>query len=541
MATAHASAAAGDLVDEKDLGAIEQYENSSMPVTVSAEDDKRIRRKTDWRILTILCLVFGLQVLDKNVMGYTATVGLKTDANLKGNEYSTLSSIAAYAQLACQPLGAFLLVRFPINRLLAVLMFCWGGVLMGMAGATNFPTLTATRFLLGAFESLSMPAFTLSTVTWYRRAEQPLRMALWYCQNGTASILGAFFVWALSHGSPKLHVYQITFLFTGGLTLLFVPVAWLFWDEKPEKAKFLSPEDRLKAVERLKANQTSSANKKFDWSQIKELFLDPKTYLFATLAVLCNIVPFVYNTFGSILLETLVGFDKKTVLLLNMPYGALQIVCILLTSWCATRFRVKSLFFALLYVPPVIGYALLYTLPRTDANIGPLLFGFYLTAFAFGASPLLVAWIGANTAGSTKKAGLVSIYQACSAAGNIIAPNLFRATDAPLYRNGLKYVLVLVCIALLNIALLVLLLRWQNAQKKRQRVAQGKPADLKDVSMALKLDNSDDQLHGIQEIRLDSSSEQGVEGDLKKAELVPTQAEDEDQTDRQNVMFIYVY
>lgn len=91
-------------------------------------------------------------------------------------------------------------------------------------------------------------------------------MALWYCQNGTASILGAFFVWALSHGSPKLHVYQITFLFTGGLTLLFVPVAWLFWDEKPEKAKFLSPEDRLKAVERLKANQTSSANKKFGTS-----------------------------------------------------------------------------------------------------------------------------------------------------------------------------------------------------------------------------------------------------------------------------------
>lgn len=59
--------------------------------------------------------------------------------------------------------------------------------------------------------------------------------------------------------------------------------------------------------------------------------------------------------------------------------------------------------------------------------------------------------------------------------------------------------------------------------------------------MALKLDNNDAQLHGIQEIRRDSSSEQGVEADLKKAEVVPTQAEDEDQTDRQNVMFIYVY
>ncbi|GAA5993232.1 hypothetical protein JCM10908_004522 [Rhodotorula pacifica] len=537
MATTFAAAGDKDLFDEKDLGAVEQHENSTLPVTVSAEDDKRIRRLTDWRILTILCLVFWLQVLDKNVMGYTATVGLKKDANLKGNDYSTLSSMAAYAQLACQPLGAYLLVRFPINRLLAVLMFCWGGTLMGMAGAHNFTTLIATRFLLGAFESLSMPAFTLSTVTWYRRAEQPIRMALWYCQNGTASMAGAFFVWALSHGNPKLHVYQITFLFTGGLTLLFVPVAWLFWDEKPEKAKFLSPEDRLKAVERLKANQTASNNTKFDWSQIKELFLDPKTYLFASLAVLCNIIPF-DNTFGSLLLQTLVGFSPKTTLLLNCPYGALQILCILLTSWCATRFRIKSLFFALLYLPCIIGYALLYTLPRTQAMVGPLLFGFYLTAFAFGASPLLVAWIGANTAGSSKKAGLVSIYQACSAAGNIIAPNLFRAADAPLYHNGLKYVLILVCITLLNIGLLVVLLRFQNGQKKRQRVAQGKPADLKDLSMALKLDEKSSNLHGIQEIPREDSFEQG---DDKKAEHVPTQETDEDLTDGKNVMFIYVY
>ncbi|BGO97374.1 hypothetical protein JCM10021v2_001017 [Rhodotorula toruloides] len=159
-------------------------------------------------------------------MGYTATVGLKKDANLKGNEYSTLSSIAPYAQIACQPLGAYLLVRFPINRLLSVLMFSWAAVLMGMAGATSFA---------------------------------PIRMAAWYCMNGTASMAGAFFVWALSHAkNPKLHIYQITFLFTGGLTMACVPVAWFFWDEKPEKAKFLSPEDRLKAVERLKANQTAS-------------------------------------------------------------------------------------------------------------------------------------------------------------------------------------------------------------------------------------------------------------------------------------------
>lgn len=135
-------------------------------------------------------------------------------------------------------------------------------------------------------------------------------MAAWYCQNGTASMAGAFFVWALSHNKhPSLHLYQITFIFTGALTVLFVPVAWAFWDEKPEKAgKWLTPEDRAKAVERLKANQTASNTNKFrksfcyallsstdadykrhaEWSQVKELFLDPKTYLFGSLAILCS-------------------------------------------------------------------------------------------------------------------------------------------------------------------------------------------------------------------------------------------------------------
>ncbi|POY72018.1 hypothetical protein BMF94_4952 [Rhodotorula taiwanensis] len=530
MAASATSQEKADPFDEKDLGAVETCENSTLPVIVSAEDDKRIRRKTDRRILAILCLVFWLQVLDKNVMGYTATVGLKTDAKLKGNEYSTLSSMAAYAQLACQPLGAFLLVRFPINRLLAILMFCWGTTLAVMAAANNFRSLAALRFVLGAFESLSMPAFTLATVTWYRRAEQPIRMAAWYCQNGTASMAGAFFVWALSHNKhPSLHLYQITFIFTGALTVLFVPVAWAFWDEKPEKAgKWLTPEDRAKAVERLKANQTASNTNKFQWSQVKELFLDPKTYLFGSLAILCN------NTFGAILLQSVAGLPPKTTLLLNIPYGVLQILCILLTSWCATRFRIKSFFFAIIYLPCIIGYALLYTLPRTHDNLGPLLFGFYLTAFSFGASPLLVAWIGANTAGSTKKAGLVSIY-----GGNVIAPNLFAAKDAPLYLNGLKYVLILVCITLLNIGLLVLVLRWQNGLKRKQRVAHGMPADLKDVSMQHKYDENAAASNEIQELPREGSDTLG--GGAVDAKVVPSQEANDDRTDRENPTFIYVY
>ena len=82
--------------------------------------------------------------------------------------------------------------------------------------------------------------------------------------------------------------------------------------------------------------------------------------------------------------------------------------------------------------PVIIGTALMYTLPRTPKNKGALLAGFYMLAFVFSANPLIVAWQAANTAGKSKKASLYCAFNAASAVGNIISPQLFKAADAPL-------------------------------------------------------------------------------------------------------------
>lgn len=52
-----------------------------------------------------------------------------------------------------QPLVAFFLVKFPIGKFVGIMVLTWGTILCGMAGATNFKSLMATRFLLGAFEA----------------------------------------------------------------------------------------------------------------------------------------------------------------------------------------------------------------------------------------------------------------------------------------------------------------------------------------------------------------------------------------------------
>ena len=169
------------------------------PVSLTEEDSKRICRKTDRVILTILVWVYFLQILDKSVLGYGATYGLKEDTALTGNQYSLVGSIAPIAQLAWQPFSSYLIVKVPHRILMPSLVLGWGIAQSCMAACHNFGSLMAARFFLGLFEAGCLPLFSIITSQWYRRAEQPLRVAAWYGTNGAATIVAAALSYGLGH------------------------------------------------------------------------------------------------------------------------------------------------------------------------------------------------------------------------------------------------------------------------------------------------------------------------------------------------------
>jgi MFS transporter, ACS family, DAL5 transporter family protein len=123
-------------------------------------------------------------VLDKSVLGYGAIWGLREDCNLTGSQYSLVSSIAAIAQLVWLPFSSWLMVRVPHRILMPVLIFGWGTAQACMGACSSFGGLMATRFLLGLFEAACLPLFSVITSQWYRRAEQPMRVAAWYVPFG---------------------------------------------------------------------------------------------------------------------------------------------------------------------------------------------------------------------------------------------------------------------------------------------------------------------------------------------------------------------
>lgn len=388
--------------------------------------------------------------------------------------------MAPIAQLCWLPFSSWLIVRVPHRLLMPTLVLGWGIAQTCMAACTNYGGLLATRFLLGLFEAACLPLFSIITSQWYRRAEQPLRVAMWYGTNGLATMFAASVSFGFGQVGGSFASWRILFIFVGSITVISAPVVYWFLDSDVPSARFLTEHEKLQAIERLRANQTGAGSRDFKWSQVIESILEPKSWIFIGIALCLNVTAAVVNTFGPIIIQGF-GFDREVTSLLNIPFGAVQLLVILPASWLAHRYLLKSPFLATILLPVLAGAVMLYVLSRK--HIPPLLAAYYMLAFLFGANPLLVSWMISNIAGATKRSVIMSLFNIGVSAGNIIGPLLFNQKDAPQYRPGLEKTMGLTCALIVLIGCQVVNLFFLNKRQERRRVSNGKPAKIHDRSM----------------------------------------------------------
>lgn len=306
------------------------------------------------------------------------------------------------------------------------------------------------------------------------------------------------------------------------MTVVTAPFVYWKLDNDIPSARFLTEEEKPQAMERLRANQTGTGNREFRMKHVAEAGIELKTYLWIGMAMLLNIGASVTNVFGPLILSGL-GFDNYKTTLLNMPFGALQLIVILVASYLAQKARLKAAILAAFMLPVVAGLAILYAIPRNQSVQGALLAGYYLLAFLFGGNPLIVTWIVGNTAGTTKKSIVMSLFNAATSAGNIVGPLLFSEKDAPAYHPGLR-----ACLGIFVALVAVVFIQWGNLvvlnrMQERRRVRNGKPAKMVDRSMMNQY-----QEEGAQEDGEDGEQQIGDNAFL-------------DLTDRENDEFVYIY
>ncbi|KAI5865836.1 MFS general substrate transporter [Durotheca rogersii] len=497
-------------------------------VTFDYEEEHRVLKLIDRRILPLILGAYFFQQLDKSSLSQVSIFGIIEDANLKSLEYSWLGSILYFAQLIFQPLAAFILVQYPTGKVIGVAIICWGTSQAIMAACTNFGSLLALRFLLGSFEAMIAPSCLVVTQMWWRRSEQTLRTSYWNAMNGMTFIVGSLVVYGLGHvQSEKIFRYQTVFIFCGVLTVIFGIVFITFMPDSPMEAKFMTERDRIIAVERLRANQMGVATRKWKWEHVCETALDFKTLLWFLLIVAISIASGGISTFGNLILKDF-GFTNFTAILFTMPTGAIQVFVIIGSAWISTKIGRKGIVITGISVLPTIGTILMLTVPRNENNKGVLLLGYYFVQCLGAITPMVYAWSAQNTGGDTKKKASSAMMFMGMCTGNIIGPLLFNTKDAPLYRPGLIANLIMfVLVGILGL-LIPLYLIYLNRVHAKRREEVGKNANIVDESMVRRKD-----------------MQEGKAVDLDMNVLTGPSLEDDnglnDLTDLKNEDFIYVY
>ena len=203
--------------------------------------------------------------------------------------------------------------------------------------------------------------------------------------------------------------WQILFLVVGLMTVTVgLLVVWLLPDN-PMRCNFLTRDEKIWTIERLRENQTGIENKTVKPAQILECFTDPQTWLLSLTMISSNVPNGAVSSYQATIISGF-GYDSKTTALLQLPSGAVSIISVLIATWLAGRFEQRGLNVVALLLPGILGGCLLAYLPNTDEYKVGLLIGNYLTNCIGATIPLVYSWVGANYSGHTKKVGTRALF-----------------------------------------------------------------------------------------------------------------------------------
>ena len=166
---------------------------------------------------------------------------------------------------------------------------------------------------------------------WYKRSEFGVRAAIFFSAAAVAGSFGGLLAAALENmaGLGGKDGWAWIFIIEGLATTVVAFASFFMVHDFPDDAKFLSEEDRLRVLRRLKADKQSSAEHEefkmqYFWAAVK----DWKTYTSAVIYMGCDGALYAFSLFLPSIISELGYSSIKAQLLSVPPYVAAAILTI---------------------------------------------------------------------------------------------------------------------------------------------------------------------------------------------------------------------
>ncbi|CAK9436365.1 uncharacterized protein LODBEIA_P09230 [Lodderomyces beijingensis] len=448
-------------------------EHQGEDIVIDDATNKRLLRKIDTFLLPVMCLLYMCQFMDKLTTSYSSILGLRQSLHMKGDMYSWTTTCFYLGYLVFEFPASLLLQRFPVAKTVSAFIIVWG-MILALCAVPQYPGFIALRTILGMLESAVTPAFAIITSQWYKKEEQFLRTAFWFASNGIGTIVGSAISWGLYKNaeSYSLPAWKLVFVVTGCMTVFLGFLVMAHIPDNPTGAWFLTKEEKVLVVERIRSNQQGFGNPRFKKSQFIEALQDVRTWLFFLFAISSNIPNGGITSFGTILLKEDFGYSTADSLLMQMPQGAVEIVGCTLFAWLAKYLKSRTLMAVGVTAVVVMSQCLLAFAPTKSGRLA----GLYLFTLAPVGFICVLSQVSSSVAGHTKKVTVNAIFLIGYCVGNLIGPQTFISTQAPKYQ-GAK-VAIVVCGVFSLLCLIAIYVSYYVDNKKRDSMP---PVDMSHV------------------------------------------------------------
>lgn len=443
-----------------------------------AQEERKVVRKTDTWLLSWLCVMFfGLQLDRGNLSNALADSFLK-DINVNSDVYNNGTTIQLVAFLAAEFPVQFLIKRYGFRRVLPILMFAWGTVSWGQAFMTDQTGFYITRALIGAFEGGFIPGTILYATYFYTTKEIAVRLAVFWSTLNVARIISALLAAGIleMRGIAGKPGWFWLFLLEGLLTVVLAMISFLYLPASPTNTRnvlFRKPwyTDREETimVNRILRDDPAKGRtllkEPATWQDVKNTWSDKSLWGLFFIGLVAYIPATPVTGYLTLTLRRL-GFSTFDSNMLTIPSAVIQIVTMLSLAWSSDRFGQRALhciFGEFWIMPLLIGLLTLHDGGREWSR-------FTMVTLISGYPyfhPIVTSWISENTFDVKKRAIAAATYNVIVQIGSLIGSQIYRAYDAPYYKQG-NIVLVSICaLSLVSFVVQRQYLVWLNAKKER--------------------------------------------------------------------------
>jgi sugar phosphate permease len=425
------------------------------PPTLTPEQERKLWRKVDLRLMPILALMYLLSFMDRGNIGNAKLQGLETQLDLTGNRYNIALTMyfIPYCLFECP--ANLVLKRFHPSRWLPGITIAWGIVMTTMGLVKNYPQLVGVRVCLGVAEAGLFPGVVYYLSLWYPRHKLQLRIGVFF---GAASLAGAFsgllaFGISFMSGTRGLLGWSWIFILEGIATVLVGILAAFVLVDFPSTASFLTPEERAYIIHKKKYDNSSVGEEEhFEMRHLWAAILDWQVWVH--ILVYMSIVGPLYGI--TLFLPTIIdsfGHTPAISQLLTVPPYVLATLMLYIFAYSSDRIKMRSPFILLGLTFCLIGF----TINISKASNGVKYFGtFFVVSGSYAAFPGVVAWLGNNLSGQYKRGIGMAVHIGVGNFSGAMASNIYRSRDSPRFLVGHGVELMFVGIGFITVPIVVL-------------------------------------------------------------------------------------